>query len=105
MHVDGQNARLPTLLLGISHFHDGQIWIQHQEGQVYEEHNQHMIPGQLHNTSMRCLLFQASTQLHCVKPWTAGDRFVIAAYTIGQFRHLSESDVRTLVQLGFQMPR
>ena len=105
MHVDGQNARLPTLLLGISHFHDGQIWIQNPEGTVYEEHNQHLFPGQLHKTSMRCLLFQASTQLHCVKPWTAGDRFVIAAYTIGQFRHLSETDVRTLVQLGFQMPR
>ena len=105
VHMDSQNARLPTLLIGVSHYQDGQIWIQSQDGTTFEEHKNAMVPGTLHQTSMRCLLFQASTQLHGVKPWQAGDRFVLAAYTIGQFRHLQEHDLTALKQLGFQLPR
>ena len=105
VHVDNQNARLPTLLIGMSHYQDGQLWIQSPDGTTFEEHQNAMIPGRLHKTSMCCLLFQASTQLHCVRPWQAGDRFVLAAYSIGQFRHLSEPDINALTKLGFQLPR
>ena len=59
LRADCQNARTPTLLLGLSHCKGGQLWVQSRNGTAFEEHNGALVPGMLHNTSMRCLLFQA----------------------------------------------
>ncbi|CAE7892713.1 unnamed protein product, partial [Symbiodinium necroappetens] len=36
-HVDGQNARMPTLLVGLSHYAGGQLWVQNEGGKDFEE--------------------------------------------------------------------
>ncbi|CAE7348895.1 unnamed protein product, partial [Symbiodinium microadriaticum] len=83
-HVDGQNARMPTLLIGLSHYAGGQLWVQNASGKDFEEYGEHLLPGDIFSTSMCCLLFPAATALHSVRPWTNGDRVVLAAFSIGQ---------------------
>ncbi|CAE7385104.1 unnamed protein product, partial [Symbiodinium sp. CCMP2456] len=78
-HRDVQNARIPTLLVGLSHYRDGQLWVQDERGTDYEEYGSELVAGRLYDTSMRCLLFPAASLLHCVKPWTEGDRYVLVS--------------------------
>ena len=103
-HVDAQNARLPSLLVGLSHYKGGQLWIQHEQGTDFEECGEKLLPGVAYTTSMNCILFPAATALHGVRPWSDGDRVVLAAFTIGQHRFLSPVERGVLLELGFQLP-
>ena len=103
-HVDVQNARLPSLLVGLSHYKGGQLWIQQDQGQDFEECGEKLLPGVAYTTSMSCVLFPAATSMHGVRPWSEGDRVVLAAFTIGQHRFLSSTERGLLLELGFQVP-
>ena len=105
LHVDAQNARLPSLLVGLSHYKGGQLWVQTDAGADFEEFGEQLLPGHAYTTSMNCLLFPAATTLHGVRPWTEGDRVVLAAYAIGQHRFLSPAERGALLELGFQLPQ
>ena len=49
---------------------------------------------------MNCVLLQAASVLHCVRPTTAGTRIMLIAFTIGQHRRLKDSVRKELETLG-----
>ena len=103
-HVDSQNARIRSLVVGMSHFRNGELWIATQDGVDFEEYAGQLVQGCLYQVSMNAILLPAATSPHSVRPSTAGDRVVLIAYTIGQHRSLSTRTREELFQLGFSVP-
>ena len=87
-HRDRQNFGL-SLVIGVSHFVDGSLWIEQDGGDCYEEYSGDMIPGVCMAVSGHAVLFDARACLHAVRPWTGGNRLTLLAYSIGQYGSLS----------------
>ena len=103
-HIDAQNARCPSLVLGMSHFRNGELWSASPDGSDFEEYAGKLVPGRLHQVSMNAILLPAATLLHSVRPSSAGDRVVLIAFSIGQHRSLPANARAELEQLGFSLP-
>ena len=104
VHADTSNAAFDSLLVGISHYDLGELWLAEDGGTVYQEHKGQMVPGRAYHTSGQALLFKANATPHAVLPWTTGDRFTMVAHTIGQYAHLADDAYEKLLCLGFGLP-
>ena len=104
MHIDTQNANIESIILGLSHFVGGQLWLQDGCGRVYDEIQGQLQPGSVHEISGRCYAVHTSLRWHRTLPWKEGDRLVLVAYTVGQYRSLSEEHCNILQSLGFGLP-
>ena len=93
-----------SLVIGVSHFVDGSLWIEQDGGDCYEEYSGDMIPGVCMAVSGHAVLFDARACLHAVRPWTGGNRLTLLAYCIGQYGSLSRHQRAQLLALGFQLP-
>ena len=103
-HKDVQNAQEPSLLISLSHHAGGELWVFDAHGSSYEEVDGRMLPGRSIRTHMNCVLLQAASVLHCVRPTTAGTRIMLIAFTIEQHRRLKDSVRKELETLGFVLP-
>ena len=104
MHIDRQNAAIDSLVLGLSHFTGGHLWLQDSAGTCFEEVQQDLLPGCDYEISRRCYLLPAFARWHRTYPWQDGDRIVLVAYAIGQYRCLSAEHKAQLQDLGFVLP-
>ncbi|CAE7336935.1 Ovostatin [Symbiodinium sp. KB8] len=104
LHIDRQNAAIDSLVLGLSHFTGGHLWLQDSTGTCFEEVQQNLLPGRVYEISRRCYLLPAFARWHRTYPWQDGDRIVLIAYAIGQYRCLSAEHKAQLQDLGFVLP-
>ena len=105
VHIDSGNAASETLVIGLSHFDEGQLWIADRDGTHYQEHGGKMISGEAHRVSGEALLFPAYSREHAVLPWAVGDRITLVAHVIGTHTHLKEADAAVLLEMGFGLPQ
>ena len=104
IHTDNSNAPFHSLLVGISHFENGQLWAHCPGGCDYEEHHGHLLSGRTFDVSGAAVLLRARDVPHKVQPWHSGNRFTLIAHTIGQYAHLKPDIKDFLLGLNFSLP-
>ena len=104
-HVDRGNSEChPSLLLGLTHHCGGELWVQSDDGQVYLDTSQGMLRGVAFPTSASVVLFNGRTQLHGTLPWKLGQRCVLIAHTVAQYKSATDADLALLLEAGFVPP-
>ena len=108
IHVDSGNAPLNSLVVGLSHFEIGGLWICSGEGEEagndYEEHHGKLLRGSTYAVSGEAVLFPARYAVHLVRPWQRGNRITLVAHAIGQHHHLQPEVRDLLTSLRFGLP-
>ncbi|CAE7883589.1 unnamed protein product [Symbiodinium sp. KB8] len=88
VHKDQCNAsedHFQSLQIGLSHYDQGQLWIEDPKGCIYLEHHRDgLLRGSAHNTQATASLFHAQKHYHATLPWSNGDRVVLIAYVARQ---------------------
>ena len=102
-HRDYQNFGL-NLVVGVSLFEQGQIWVEHEGGRYFEEVGTSLVPGILLPVSGSAVLFDARQCWHAVRQWSGGNRITLIAYCIGQHYSLAAAHRARLLALGFSPP-
>ena len=100
MHQDHNNSAAPNLLIPITSFEGGGVWIQDAAGQDFRWHQGSLVAGHLHSFADGPIYLPARDRLRETLPWS-GDRAIVAAYTPAGLDALSAADVQFLESLGF----
>ena len=100
LHQDHNNSAAPNLLLPITAFEGGGVWIQDETGQDFRWHQGTLVAGHPHSFTDGPIYLPARDRLHETLPWS-GDRAIVAAYTPAGLDALSAADVQFLESLGF----
>ncbi|CAE7742391.1 unnamed protein product [Symbiodinium sp. CCMP2592] len=108
LHVDRQNAPQRALVLGISHFEGGRLWLQNL-GAMFQSQSgagpmQTAATGTFYDLSARAYLVPTHCRLHATEPGFLGNRFVVIAYLVGQHASLSQVHMTALSDMGFCLP-
>ena len=103
-HRDQQNHVSDTLLVGLSHFDEGGVWVEGEGGCHFEDTPCGLRGGFRHCITMQALLFPAHSHFHCTNRWSFADRITLAAYCARPLQHLKPADASLLEELGFQLP-
>ena len=100
MHRDSYNSRLsPNILIPLSHFLDGGLWVEDAQGDVLLEQNGPT--GRVVSIQPPYTLFWPRAR-HATLPWR-GDRLLLIGYHISQSARLSDVDRRKLLELSFHL--
>ncbi|CAE7276538.1 unnamed protein product [Symbiodinium sp. CCMP2592] len=75
VHRDVNNDDADNLVLAVTSFSGGHIWVQSESGSHALPVNGTLIPGVLYDVAAAPVRFYARKRLHCTMPWT-GDRLV-----------------------------
>ena len=102
-HRDSHNHQgSRNLVVKLSSFSGGEIWVSGDGGNVVEEIGGKEVPG--HNLSFEsgavCL---DPRQWHLTRDWS-GTRVVLVLYCIRDFMKASHRDFTTLADAGFHLP-
>ncbi|CAE7323315.1 unnamed protein product [Symbiodinium sp. CCMP2592] len=100
VHRDPRNAAVPNLIVAISSFSDGGIWIQDDSGTQVRSFHGSPVTGTVHSLQDGPVYLDARECLHATQPWV-GDRLIAIAYTPQNVHLLSADDSAFLASLGF----
>ena len=100
VHRDPRNAAAHNMVVGISDFTDGGVWIQDPQGTIFRDYQGSLIPGRIHSLQSGPVYLDARSFLHATQPWS-GDRLIAIAHTPQQMHLLSLDDSAFLQSLGF----
>ena len=101
-HVDSHNSETScNLVLPISSFQKGGIWIADDDGNVARAINGKSVRGNVHSFDKGGILFDPRVP-HATERWE-GDRAVLVAYMPGALDQLEASDRSVLTELGFAL--
>ena len=100
VHRDPRNGAANNMVVRISDFAEGGLWIQDPKGTVFREYHGSWVPGQVHSLQSGPVYLDARSFLHATESW-AGDRLIAIAYTPQQMHLLSLDDSAFLQSLGF----
>ncbi|CAE7227529.1 unnamed protein product, partial [Symbiodinium natans] len=102
-HRDQQNSCVPNLVVPLSSFEKGEIWVATDCGTVSRRVNGQQQKGVLLPVGAGPVLFDARRALHLTEPWK-GRRVVLVAFSIGAFSRLSAEASARLSALQFNLP-
>ena len=102
VHKDLGNADTPSLLIGVSTFNNGELWVESPDGKVEMTLKDKVICGNLYPVCDTKVFFDARNTWHATMPWH-GDRLVLAAYNPAFMDNLQPTQLEQLRQLGFQL--
>ena len=102
-HRDQQNSCVPNLVVPLSSFEKGDIWVATDCGTVSRQVNGQQQKGVLLPVGAGPVLFDARRALHLTEPWK-GRRVVLVAFSIGAFSRLSSEASERLSALQFNLP-
>ena len=102
-HQDRNNAPGQSLLLGLTHHQNGEIWIEDRCGTEVIREGTATLRGSLYRTDARAVLFDGRNTLHSTMPWR-DCRCIIVAYTVGPFQHMTADQRAHLEDAGFIPP-
>ncbi|CAE7363322.1 unnamed protein product [Symbiodinium sp. CCMP2592] len=100
VHRDPRNAAVPNMIVAISSFTDGGIWIQDDSGTQVRSFHGSPVTGTVHSLQDGPVYLDARGCLHATQPWV-GDRLIAIAYTPQYMHLLSVDDSAFLASLGF----
>ncbi|CAE7578400.1 gcs-1 [Symbiodinium sp. CCMP2592] len=100
VHRDPRNAAVPNMIVAISSFTDGGIWIQDDSGTQVRSFHGSPVTGTVHSLQDGPVYLDARGCLHATQPWV-GDRLIAIAYTPQNMHLLSVDDSAFLASLGF----
>ena len=101
VHKDSKNAAEDNLLIPISDFEGGGIWLE-GPGSDVQLLNGTPLTGQ--NLSVHPFIqFPAYSKHHCALPWT-GTRLVLVAYSVARLCSLNPRDREVVQSTGFPLP-
>ncbi|CAE7228052.1 unnamed protein product [Symbiodinium sp. CCMP2592] len=101
VHRDVNNDDADNLVLAVTTFSGGHIWVQSESGGHVLPVNGSLVPGDLYDVSAAPVRFYARKRLHCTMPWT-GDRLVLILFSGGDVAQLPSLDFEHLKSLGFR---
>ena len=102
-HKDSLNAPFENLLLPLSEFQGGDIWMEDPKGSVTRAPQGQPTLGLLLPVSRRPVLLPAHRALHCTEPWQ-GDRVILVGFTVQHLDALSMQHRALLASLQFLLP-
>ena len=91
MHRDSSNAALPNIVVAVSSFQGGGIWVEDSQGTDVQEVAGSPVNGIVHDLS-RPLKFDAHARYRCTMPWE-GDRLVAVAFGVAKLHAFALEDV------------
>ena len=101
-HKDLGNAPTMNLLIGVSQFVNGGLWVEASDGTHKLTIKDQDVFGTVHAVCNSTVLFDARNSWHATMPWT-GDRLVIAAYNPAFAENLPAQQHQQLRDLGFPL--
>ncbi|CAE7835829.1 unnamed protein product [Symbiodinium sp. CCMP2592] len=101
VHRDVNNDDADNLVLGVTDFSGGHIWVQSESGSHALPVNGSLVPGDLYDVAAAPVRFYARKRLHCTMPWT-GVRLVLILFSGGDATQLPSLDFEHLKSLGFR---
>ena len=104
MHIDSQNAKLDSFMIGISYFSEGAVWVQDSQGLDFEDVRGQLMPGRLLDLCCRGYMVPTYSRPHGSRSWQHGNRFILISYAIGAHRQLKSEQRTELYRLGFMPP-
>ncbi|CAE7363353.1 unnamed protein product [Symbiodinium sp. KB8] len=102
-HQDRNNAPGQSLLLGLTHHQNDEIWIEDRCGSKVLRAGAATLRGSLYRTDARAVLFDGRNMLHSTMPWR-DCRCIIVAYTVGPFQNMTADQRAHLEDAGFVPP-
>lgn len=104
VHRDQGNADNYSLLIGISHCNNGQLWVRCEHGADYVDAEAGMLAGHMYPTSGCAVVFNSRANLHATMPWQGGHRLIVLAYTARMYAVAKPKYGALLEDLGFVLP-
>ena len=101
-HKDLMNSSSPNIVIPLSVFEGGGVWIEDSSASEAREVHGCPVRGRVADFSLGHILVPASTRYHQTEPWT-GRRVVLIGYCLAN--EFSTQDAATLDSLGFPLPR
>ena len=102
VHVDTHNASPPNVVLNLTTFQGGGLWIEQTGGPDHLEGRN--MQGKIRSLETRPVVFSASRLKHVATPWKGARRVVLIAFTVGTIQTLSEEVRSLLAAAGFCLP-
>ena len=99
-HRDSNNASPSNLVVGLSAFTGGAIWVQSETGADSLQVNGQNLLGRIADLSLGPQIIEAKSSIHATLPWQ-GDRLVLIAFSGGAAHLLPARDYQLLLSLGF----
>ena len=101
-HQDSFNGDLPNLIVPLTHFENGSVFIEDVEGEVLSVEN-HVLCGHELKVSKQPYLFDAKRCRHFTGQWK-GTRLVLVAFSACNSDRLPHDAITRLSPLGFRLP-
>ena len=101
-HKDLMNSSSPNIVIPLSSFEGGNVWIEDSSHSDVREVHGGRVRGRVADFSLGHILVPASTCYHQTEPWT-GRRVVLIGYCLAN--EFSPRDAAKLDSLGFPLPR
>ena len=99
-HRDIANAGEDNIIIPVSRFDKGGVWIEHHNGPDVRPVGDKSLPGMVLNFGGKPITIDAKNLYHSTEPWE-GDRIIISAYTLRDTTPPRPQDADELRDLGF----
>ncbi|CAE7939385.1 unnamed protein product [Symbiodinium necroappetens] len=99
-HRDSGNEATPNVVIKLSDFHGGGLWIEDPLGQDPQDIDGRTIQGTNTEFEQDTIVFNAKEALHMMLPWE-GTRVVLAVYSVQDVDRIPADEFEQLLQLGF----
>ena len=99
-HRDSGNDATPNVVIKLSDFQGGGLWIEDPLGQDVRDIDGRVIPGVNTDFDQDVIVFNAKEALHMTLPWE-GTRVVLAVYSFQGVDRIPADEFEQLMQLGF----
>ncbi|CAE7351551.1 unnamed protein product [Symbiodinium sp. CCMP2592] len=103
LHKDGRNACCENLIIPLTQFSGGELWMQQDQGATPQNFGGSEVFGTAVPIPPEGLCFDARGILHCTMPWK-GRRLIAVAFTVSKTEELKKSDAQLLEDLGINCP-
>ena len=99
-HRDSGNEATPNVVIKLSDFQGGGLWIEDPLGQDARDIDGRVIPGTNTDFDQDTIVFNAKEALHMTLPWE-GTRVVLAVYSVQGVDRIPADEFEQVLQLGF----
>ncbi|CAE7290582.1 unnamed protein product [Symbiodinium sp. CCMP2592] len=103
LHKDSRNACCENLIIPLTQFWGGELWMQQDQGSTPQNFGGSEVFGTAVPIPPEGLCFDARGILHCTMPWK-GRRLIAVAFTVSKTEELKQSDAQLLEDLGINCP-
>ena len=83
VHVDTRNASPPNVILNLTTFQGGGLWIEQTGGPDHLKYEGRTMQGKIWSLEAKPVVFSASRLKHVATPWKGARRVVLIAFTVG----------------------